>query len=112
MEESTEESGNAGGVLGGKYGTAGFVRSGAAEVVYASNPIKLGYLTVWAAHYLLTGHHFRQGEYQVGAPDRPRLVLRPSTASCGSASRSPERRLLREEVLAPGAPPTRPAVLR
>lgn len=47
---------------------AGYVRSGAEELVYASNTIKQGYLTVWAAHYLLTGHHFRFGAYQVGGP--------------------------------------------
>jgi ABC-type sugar transport system substrate-binding protein len=47
---------------------AGYVRSGAAELVYASNTIKQGYLTVWAAHYLLTGHRFRSGAYQVGGP--------------------------------------------
>ncbi len=46
----------------------GYVRTGAAELVYASNPIKQGYLTVWAANYLLTGHHFRPGAYQVGGP--------------------------------------------
>jgi rhamnose transport system substrate-binding protein len=47
---------------------AGYVRSGAEELVYASNTFKQGYLTVWAAHYLLTGHHFRFGAYQVGGP--------------------------------------------
>jgi hypothetical protein len=31
-------------------------------------PVKLGYLTVRAAHYLLTGHHFRPGAYHVGGP--------------------------------------------
>jgi rhamnose transport system substrate-binding protein len=46
----------------------GWVRSGAMEDVVVGNPIKLGYLTVWAAHYLLTGHHFRPGAYQVGGP--------------------------------------------
>jgi ABC-type sugar transport system substrate-binding protein len=46
----------------------GYVRSGAAELVYVDNTIKQGYLTVWAAHYLLTGHHFRAGAYQVGGP--------------------------------------------
>src|SRR5262249_54803130 len=46
----------------------GYVRTGAAELVYASNPIKQGYLTVWAAHYLFTGHRFRAGAYQVGGP--------------------------------------------
>ena len=46
----------------------GWVRSGAMEDVVVGNPIKLGYLTVWAAHYLLTGRHFRPGAYQVGGP--------------------------------------------
>jgi len=46
----------------------GYVRTGAAELVYASNPIQQAYVTVWAAHYLLTGHHFRSGAYQVGGP--------------------------------------------
>jgi len=46
----------------------GFVRSGAMEDVVVGDPIKLGYLTVWAAHYMLTGHHFRHGAYQVGNP--------------------------------------------
>lgn len=46
----------------------GYVRTGAAELVYGSDPIKQGYLTVWAAHYLLTGHRFTAGEYHVGGP--------------------------------------------
>jgi len=45
---------------------AGYVRSGAAELVFASDTTKQSYLTVWAAHYLLTGHRFRPGAYQVG----------------------------------------------
>jgi ABC-type sugar transport system substrate-binding protein len=45
-----------------------YVRSGAAELVFGVNPIKLGYLTAWAAHYLLVGHEFRRGAYQVGGP--------------------------------------------
>lgn len=47
---------------------AGYVRSGAAEVVYVDSFRKLGYLTVWATNYLLTGHQFRFGAYQVGGP--------------------------------------------
>lgn len=46
----------------------GFARSGAAELVFAGDQRKLGYLTVWAAHYLLTGHRFRPGAYEVGGP--------------------------------------------
>jgi rhamnose transport system substrate-binding protein len=57
---------------GGTYlkGTpvVGYVRSGAMEDVVGGDPVKLGYLTVWAAHYMLTGHHFRPGAYQVGGP--------------------------------------------
>jgi rhamnose transport system substrate-binding protein len=46
----------------------GYVRSGAAELVFVDNPIKLGYVTAWAAHHLLTGRHFSPGAYQVGGP--------------------------------------------
>lgn len=55
---------------GGLKGTPfpGWVRSGAAEVVLVGDQINVGYLTVWAAKYLLTGHHFRPGAYQVGGP--------------------------------------------
>jgi rhamnose transport system substrate-binding protein len=60
-------AGNGGGDLKGTP-LPGWVRSGAAEVVFAGNPITLGYLTVWAANYLLTGHHFRAGAYHVGGP--------------------------------------------
>src|ERR1051326_6109207 len=38
---------------------AGFVRTGAAELVFAGPPTKIGYLTVWAAHYLVAGHSFK-----------------------------------------------------
>ena len=60
-------AGNAGTYLKGTP-VVGYVRSGAMEDVIAGDPIKLGYLTVWAAHYLLTGHHFRPGAYHVGGP--------------------------------------------
>jgi rhamnose transport system substrate-binding protein len=46
----------------------GYVQSGAAQLVFTANPTKLGYLTAWAANYLLTGHHFKPGAYQVGGP--------------------------------------------
>jgi rhamnose transport system substrate-binding protein len=46
----------------------GWIRSGAIVDVLSGDPVNLGYLTVWAAHYLLTGHHFRPGAYQVGGP--------------------------------------------
>lgn len=57
-------AGNGGGSFGEQL--PGFVRGGAAEFVYASNPIRIGYLSVWATKYLLTGHRFRPGAYQVG----------------------------------------------
>jgi len=47
---------------------AGYIRSGAMEDVMGGDPAKLGYLTVWAAHRLLNGRHFRPGAYQVGGP--------------------------------------------
>jgi rhamnose transport system substrate-binding protein len=60
-------AGNAGGGLAGTP-QAGWVRSGATEVVLTANQNTLGYLTVWAANYLLSGHHFRPGAYHVGGP--------------------------------------------
>jgi rhamnose transport system substrate-binding protein len=45
-----------------------YVKSGAEELVFTDNPVKLGYLTAWAAHYLLTSHRFRPGAYDVGGP--------------------------------------------
>jgi rhamnose transport system substrate-binding protein len=59
-------AGNGGSSL--DFQSRGYVRSGAAELVFASDPSKLGYLTVWATHYLLTGHQFRHGDYHVGGP--------------------------------------------
>jgi ABC-type sugar transport system substrate-binding protein len=44
------------------------VRSGAEELVSAGDPVKLGYLTVWAANYLTSGHTFASGHYDVGGP--------------------------------------------
>jgi ABC-type sugar transport system substrate-binding protein len=45
-----------------------WVRNGSTEFVYGGDPVKIGYLTVWAAHYLLTGHRFKPGAYDVGGP--------------------------------------------
>jgi rhamnose transport system substrate-binding protein len=45
-----------------------FVRRGAEQIVCAGDPVKLGYLTVWAANYLATGHTFAAGRYNVGGP--------------------------------------------
>ena len=45
-----------------------WVKSGATEFVYGGDPVKIGYLTVWAADYLLTGHRFKPGAYHVGGP--------------------------------------------
>lgn len=55
---------------GGSFGDPlpGYVRKGVAQIVFVGDPVKLGYLTVWATHYLLTGHRFRPGAYQVGGP--------------------------------------------
>jgi ABC-type sugar transport system substrate-binding protein len=53
---------------GGSFGDPlpGYVRSGAAQIVFPGDFFDLGYLTVWGTNYLLTGHHFRPGAYQVG----------------------------------------------
>ncbi|HJQ49256.1 MAG TPA: substrate-binding domain-containing protein [Gaiellaceae bacterium] len=55
---------------GGSFGDPlpGYVRKGVAQIVFGGDPVKLGYLTVWATDYLLTGHRFRSGVYQVGGP--------------------------------------------
>jgi len=45
-----------------------FVRNGAAEFVYVGSPVKLGYLSVWAANYLLARHRFKPRAYSVGGP--------------------------------------------
>ena len=44
------------------------VRLGAEEIVCPGDPVKLGYLTVWAADYLAAGHTFAPGSYDVGGP--------------------------------------------
>ncbi len=47
---------------------ARYVRRGAEEIVCAGDPVKLGYLVVWAADYLASGHTFVPGQYNVGGP--------------------------------------------
>jgi len=44
------------------------VRRGAEEIVCPGDPVKLGYLTVWAADYLANGHTFAPGSVNVGGP--------------------------------------------
>ena len=44
------------------------VRRGAGEMVCAGDPTKLGYLTVWAANYVATGHKLAPGSISVGGP--------------------------------------------
>jgi rhamnose transport system substrate-binding protein len=73
--EGIEQAGDIGKVFSSGNGGSdfndllpGFVRSGAAQLVFGGNPVKVGYLTVWAAHYLLTGHTFKAGLYHVGGP--------------------------------------------
>src|SRR5207302_11473585 len=45
-----------------------YVRRGAEEIVCAGDPVKQGYLVVWAADYLARGHTFAPGGYDVGGP--------------------------------------------
>ncbi len=44
------------------------VHSGAEQIVCAGDPYKLGYLAIWAADYLASGHTFAPGPYDVGGP--------------------------------------------
>jgi len=44
------------------------VRLGAEEIVCPGDPVKLGYLTVWAADYLASGHTLAPGSVDVGGP--------------------------------------------
>lgn len=44
------------------------VRRGVEELVSSGDPVKLGYLTVWAADYLASGHTFTPGSYDLGGP--------------------------------------------
>jgi rhamnose transport system substrate-binding protein len=46
----------------------GYVQRGAEELVCGGDPVKLGYLIVWAADYLASGHTFAPGQYDVGGP--------------------------------------------
>jgi rhamnose transport system substrate-binding protein len=59
-------AGNGGGYFDGQI--RAWVRSGATEFVYVADPVRLGYLGVWAANYVASGHHFRPGAYHVGGP--------------------------------------------
>jgi ABC-type sugar transport system substrate-binding protein len=43
-----------------------YVRLGAEVIVCAGDPVKLGYLVVWAADYLARGQTFASGQYDVG----------------------------------------------
>lgn len=47
---------------------APYIMSGAQSKTVLWNPVNLGYLTVWAAKYLLDGHTFKPGKYKVGGP--------------------------------------------
>jgi rhamnose transport system substrate-binding protein len=75
VAEAIEKTGKVGKVFSADNGGISFgaplpayVRNRVAELVYASDPVKLGYLTVWAADHLLRGHTFKPGAYQVGGP--------------------------------------------
>lgn len=53
---------------GGSFGDPlpDYVRKGAAQIVFPGDFLKLGFLTVWGTNYLLAGHHFKPGAYQIG----------------------------------------------
>jgi rhamnose transport system substrate-binding protein len=45
-----------------------YIRRDAEVIVCAGDPVKLGYLVVWAADYLARGQTFAPGSYDVGGP--------------------------------------------
>jgi rhamnose transport system substrate-binding protein len=45
-----------------------YVRRGAEVIVCPGDPVKLGYLVVWAADYLARGQTFAPGSYDIGGP--------------------------------------------
>jgi rhamnose transport system substrate-binding protein len=47
---------------------ARYIRRGLEQIVCGGDLAKLGYLTVWAADYLASGHTLTQGQYDVGGP--------------------------------------------
>ncbi len=53
-----------------------YVKNGAVKSFVLWNPVDLGYLTVWAAKYLLDGNQFEEGiEYEVpGISTKPRYI--------------------------------------
>ncbi len=53
-----------------------YVKNGAVKSFVLWNPVDLGYLTVWAAKYLLDGNQFEEGiEYEVpGISTKPRYA--------------------------------------
>lgn len=72
VAQAITETGKIGKVFATGLGTptvmAPFIKSGAEAKVVLWDPTKLGYLTVWAAKYLLDDHKFKPGNVKVGGP--------------------------------------------
>lgn len=70
VAQAITEMGKTGKVFATGLGTptvmAPFIKSGAEAKVVLWDPVNLGYLTVWAAKYLLDGKTFKAGTYNVG----------------------------------------------
>jgi len=82
VAEAIEQAGKSGQIMAGGLSVpsmmAKYVKSGTVKSFVCWNPVDLGYLTVWAAKYLLDGNQFEDGkEYEVpGISTKPRYIAK------------------------------------
>ncbi|MGQ9472740.1 MAG: autoinducer 2 ABC transporter substrate-binding protein [Candidatus Caldatribacteriaceae bacterium] len=82
VAEAIEQAGKSGQIVSTGLSVpsmmAKYVKSGTVKSFVLWNPVDLGYLTVWAAKYLLDGNQFEDGkEYEVaGIGTKPRYIAK------------------------------------
>ncbi len=82
VAEAIEQAGKSGQIVATGLSVpsmmAKYVKSGTVKSFVLWNPVDLGYLTVWAAKYLLDGNQFEDGkEYEVsGISTKPRYIAK------------------------------------
>lgn len=82
VAEAIEQAGKSGQIVSTGLSVpsmmAKYVKSGTVKSFVLWNPVDLGYLTVWAAKYLLDGNQFEDGkEYEVAGIDtKPRYIAK------------------------------------
>jgi len=82
VAEAIEQAGKSGQIVATGISVpsmmAKYVKSGTVKSFVLWNPVDLGYLTVWAAKYLLDGNQFEDGkEYEVpGISTKPRYIAK------------------------------------